>query len=151
MSYPYFQQPMNPGFVQNPNYPQNQGMAANNATQTMSIGMPKLEVPNVFVPVANENVAKNYPVGYGNTVIFKDENEPKLYVKTMGYSQLESPIFESYIKEVNKPISDDVKEKPMTLSYDDLKSEIDDLKGQIKGIKDRLSNRNNQNDKRGDK
>lgn len=150
MNYPFYQQPINPGYLQNPN----QQNVVNNGNPTMPMGIPKTDMiaqQNVFVPVANENVARNYPVGYGNTVIFKDENEPKIYVKQMGYSQLESPIFESYRKEENKPISNEVKERPAVSSYDDLRAEIDDLKGQIKGIKDRLSNRNNQNEKRGDK
>lgn len=147
MSYPFYQQSINPGMYQNPNFQQPQqniGVVSNPAPT-----MPKMDV---FVPVANEDVAKNYPVGYGNTVIFRDENSPRIYVKAMGYSQLESPIFEKYVRESEKELkSDDVKEKANTLSYDDLKAEIDDIRGQIKGIKDRLSNRNNQNDKRSDK
>ena len=145
MNYPFYQ---NPGVY--PNYSQQPQQNQVNATQPI---MPKADMPmGFFVPVANENVARNYPVGYGNTVVFKDENSPRIYVKAMGYSQLESPIFEKYVRESEKePKSDDVKEKANTLSYDDLKAEIDDIRGQIKGIKDRLSNRNNQNDKRSDK
>ena len=53
-------------------------------------------VSNIFVPVASEEVARNYPVAYGNTVIFKDENEPNLYIKKMGFSQLDRPVFEKF-------------------------------------------------------
>ena len=144
MSYPFYQQSINPGMYQNPNFQQPQqniGVVSNPAPT-----MPKMDV---FVPVANEDVAKNYPVGYGNTVIFRDENSPKIYVKAMGYSQLESPIFEKYVREEDKPISDDVNEKTNNLSYDDLKAEIDGVKGDIKWLKDRIQNRNN--DKRSDK
>lgn len=139
MNYPFYQ---NPGVY--PNYPQQNQV---NATQPT---MPKMDMPmGFFVPVANENVARNYPVGYGNTVVFKDENSPRMYVKAMGYSQLESPIFEKYVREEDKPISDDVNEKSNNLSYDDLKAEIDGVKGDIKWLKDRIQNRNNE--KRSDK
>ena len=141
MNYPFYQ---NPGVY--PNYPQQPQQNQVNATPTM----PKADIPmGFFVPVANENVARNYPVGYGNTVIFKDENSPRMYVKAMGYSQLESPIFEKYVREEDKPISDDVNEKANNLSYDDLKAEIDGVKGDIKWLKDRVQNRNNE--KRSDK
>jgi hypothetical protein len=142
MNYPFYQ---NPGVY--PNYSQQPQQNQVNATQPT---MPKVDMPmGFFVPVANENVARNYPVGYGNTVIFKDENSPRMYVKAMGYSQLESPIFEKYVREEDKPISDDVNEKANTLSYDDLKAEIDGVKGDIKWLKDRIQNRNNE--KRSDK
>ena len=142
MNYPFYQ---NPGVY--PNYPQQPQQNQVNATQPI---MPKADMPmGFFVPVANENVARNYPVGYGNTVVFKDENSPRMYVKAMGYSQLESPIFEKYVREEDKPISDDVNEKANNLSYDDLKAEIDGVKGDIKWLKDRIQNRNNE--KRSDK
>lgn len=142
MNYPFYQ---NPGVY--PNYSQQPQQNQVNATQPI---MPKADMPmEFFVPVANENVARNYPVGYGHTVVFKDENSPRMYVKAMGYSQLESPIFEKYVREEDKPISDDVNEKSNNLSYDDLKAEIDGVKGDIKWLKDRIQNRNN--DKRSDK
>jgi len=142
MNYPFYQ---NPGVY--PNYSQQPQQNQVNATQPT---MPKMDMPmEFFVPVANENVARNYPVGYGHTVVFKDENSPRIYVKAMGYSQLESPIFEKYVKEEDKPISDDVNEKSNNLSYDDLKAEIDGVKGDIKWLKDRIQNRNNE--KRSDK
>lgn len=142
MNYPFYQ---NPGVY--PNFSQQPQQNQVNATQPI---MPKADMPmGFFVPVANENVARNYPVGYGNTVVFKDENSPRMYVKAMGYSQLESPIFEKYVREEDKPISDDVNEKSNNLSYDDLKAEIDGVKGDIKWLKDRIQNRNNE--KRSDK
>ena len=49
-----------------------------------------------FVPVPNEDVARNYPVGNGLSVTFKDENAPYVYTKTMGFSQLDRPVFEKY-------------------------------------------------------
>ena len=43
--------------------------------------------------VANEDEARRYPVAPGYTVTMRDENGPYLYEKTMGYSQLDQPIF----------------------------------------------------------
>ena len=49
-----------------------------------------------LISVPNEDTARNYPVGPGNSVTFKDENAPYVYTKTMGFSQLDRPIFEKY-------------------------------------------------------
>ena len=46
-----------------------------------------------IVSVANETEARHYPVAPGYTVTMRDENGPYLYEKTMGYSQLDQPIF----------------------------------------------------------
>ena len=46
-----------------------------------------------IVSVANEDEARRYPVAPGYTVTMRDENGPYLYEKTMGYSQLDQPIF----------------------------------------------------------
>ena len=46
-----------------------------------------------IVTVSNENEARRYPVAPGYTVTMRDENEPYLYEKTMGFSQLDQPVF----------------------------------------------------------
>ena len=46
-----------------------------------------------IVTVANEDEARRYPVAPGYTVTMRDETKPYLYEKTMGYSQLDQPIF----------------------------------------------------------
>jgi hypothetical protein len=50
---------------------------------------------NGFVAVSGEQEARNYPVAYGNSVTFKDENAPYLYTKT-AISQMEAPIFKKF-------------------------------------------------------
>lgn len=57
---------------------------------------------NEFVLVGSEIEARNYPVAYGRTVTFKNENAPYIYIKTMGFSQLEPPKFEKYKKEIEE-------------------------------------------------
>lgn len=46
-----------------------------------------------IVSVANEDEARRYPVAPGYTVTMRDENSPYIYEKTMGFSQLDQPIF----------------------------------------------------------
>ena len=46
-----------------------------------------------IVSVLSEEAARNYPVAPGVTVTMRDESAPYLYEKTMGFSQLEPPVF----------------------------------------------------------
>lgn len=46
-----------------------------------------------LVPVPNIEVARNYHVAPGTSVIFVDENAPYVYVKTRGFSQFDPPVF----------------------------------------------------------
>lgn len=90
-----------------------------------------------FIPVPNENFARNYPVAYGNSVTFKDESAPYVYTKTMGFSQLDSPVFEKY-RLVKEDIVEEVEEKQ---SYD-YKSEIDNLWKEIEHLKEKMEDKN---------
>ena len=49
-----------------------------------------------FISVHNIQEAINYPVAPGNSVTFKDENSPYIYVKTKGFSPLEESIFKKF-------------------------------------------------------
>ena len=49
-----------------------------------------------FTPVHGEDEARNYPVAPGNSVTLKDESSPFIYVKTMGFSPFDKPIFEKF-------------------------------------------------------
>ena len=70
--------------------------------QPQQIPMPQTQTPaqqtqtSGFVSVRSEEEARNYPIAYGNSVTFKDENAPYIYTKTMGFSQLDRPIFDKY-------------------------------------------------------
>lgn len=83
-----------------------------------------------FVSVRSEIEARNYPVAYGNSVTFKDETQPYVYTKTMGFSQLDRPVFEKY-----KLVKEDAQEP--ILAGENKQTEnlpIDDIKGEIKAI-----------------
>lgn len=49
-----------------------------------------------FISVRSIEEAKNYPIAPGNSITFKDENAPYVYTKTMGFSQLDRPVFEVF-------------------------------------------------------
>lgn len=84
-----------------------------------------------LVSVQNESEARSYPIAYGNSVMFKDENLPYIYVKTMGYSQLEQPRFEKY-KLIKETVEDQVES-----NYAD-KSEVEALRKEIESLKESL-------------
>ncbi len=88
---------------------------------------------NGFLSVRSEAEARNYPVAYGNSVTFKDENEPFIYVKTMGFSQLESPTFDKY-----RLVKEEAAEPEPTVNYEELKTEIENLRTAQAEIKESL-------------
>ena len=81
--YPYYS-PVN-SIYQQPPMPQMQ------APQQAS-AQPQIRSGGI-VSVANEDEARRYPVAPGYTVTMRDENSPYIYEQTMGFSQLEQPIF----------------------------------------------------------
>lgn len=98
-----------------------------------------------FVSAPNEEFARNFPVGFGNSVNFKDEHAPYIYVKTMGLSQFDNPVFEKYrlVKEEPKtPQNGSEMIEAYKLSYEELKAEIEALKAQIEALKARVNDMN---------
>lgn len=89
------------------------------------------QVQSPFVNVRSEAEARNFPVGFGNVVCFKDESAPYIYTKAMGFSQSDKPVFEKYRREDNET-------KPET----DYREEIDKLWGEINSLKERRNERN---------
>lgn len=128
---------------QNPNY---QMMQQQMPTQQSTIQQ-STQAQTGLIGIPSEADARNYPVAYGNSVTFKDENGPYIYTKTMGFSQLEPPKFEKYrlIKEEEsdtkvEEVKKDYVERPemkadMTELKTSLKTELDNLKAEIKTVK----------------
>jgi len=97
---------------------------------------PQLVQNTNIVSVRNEQEARNYPVAYGNSVTFKDESSPFIYTKTMGFSQLDKPVFKRYqLTEV----SDDV-EEPKEVKTDNFQEQIDALWKEVNYLKKRRGN-----------
>lgn len=133
--YPQFQQQnipqMQPNMFQQPQ---------NVATQAQSSSVQPINSGLVSIP--SEADARNYPVGYGQSVSFRDENAPYLYTKTMGFSQLEPPKFEKYriVKEDGSaPQEEALSVEPKDLPSYAEKSEIEAIRAEIKGLKDEVA------------
>ena len=84
MIYPHY------GYPSTSYYPQMQNMYTAGQQQQPA---PQQIRSGGIVSVANEDEARRYPVAPGYSVTMRDENGPYLYEKTMGYSQLDQPIF----------------------------------------------------------
>jgi hypothetical protein len=92
-----------------------------------------------IVNVRNENEARNYPVAPGNSITFKDENTPYIYVKTMGFNQLDSPSFERF-KLVKEDIPQNVENASVNASTSDTANDtLNELRGQIEALQNEYS------------
>lgn len=90
-----------------------------------------------FISVRNEMEARNYPIAPGNSITFKDETAPYVYTKTMGFSQLDRPIFDKY-KLVKEEVSENVECVAPHVDNTELqavKNEIEKLWYEINAIK----------------
>lgn len=104
------------------------------------------QIQNVgFISVRSAQEAFNYPVALGNSVTFKDETAPYIYVKTRGFSQLEEPVFEQFVKVENQqksaeavPITNEVEQKFDINNYA-LKSDLEALQAEINFLKKKVS------------
>ena len=91
-----------------------------------------------FVSVRSETEARNYPVGFGNSITFKDETAPYVYTKTMGFSQLDRPVFEKYklVKEdAQEPISEEKNTEADNSAIESIKGEIGQIWKEIEALK----------------
>ena len=139
MGYPY-QQQIQPNYnYQQQAYPNAQMQMATQNQQTQ----PQIQNGG-FIQVHDENEARNYPIAPGNSVTFKDENAPYVYTKTMGFSQLDRPIFEKYrlVKEddmptQNPPVSAEIAQQANNIDYA-LKTDLTALQTEIDTLKQRI-------------
>lgn len=139
MGYPY-QQQIQPNYnYQQQAYPQAQMQMTAQNQQTQ----PQIQNGG-FIQVHDENEARNYPIAPGNSVTFKDENAPYVYTKTMGFSQLDRPIFEKYrlVKEddmptQNPPVSAEIAQQANNIDYA-LKTDLTALQTEIDTLKQRI-------------
>lgn len=120
---PYQQNPYQTAYYQQMQQPQ----------QTQSSGL---------ISVRSAEEAHNYPVAPGNSVTFKDETAPYVYVKTMGFSQLDRPTFEKYLlvrqDEPPQPQIQPNQSQNNVNRTDELSNEINALKGKIEALEGRF-------------
>jgi hypothetical protein len=100
-----------------------------------------------FVVVKDITEAQNYPVAPGNSVTFKNENQPYIYTKTLGFSQLDQPIFETFrlVKEEQNFNADKKEHELEVVEYlsisqgEEIKSEMSKLKSELIELKAELT------------
>ena len=140
MPYPYYQ-----GYPNyNPMYYQQQlqNMQQMNNSQQNIQSSPQIQNGG-FVMVKDINEAMNYPVAPGNSVTFKNENLPYIYTKTLGFSQLDNPIFEKFrlVKEVDEQIEEvvDTTENNVPFVEYVTKEEVNNLRTEINILKEEIN------------
>lgn len=96
-----------------------------------------------FMSVRGKDIAVNYPIAPGNTIFFKDETAPFIYVKTMGYSPLDKPTLDIYKREdyVANPGQGPTSNKKDDSIIEKMQEDINSILDDIDGIKKRLYNR----------
>ena len=115
MNYPFYQ-----------NYYQPQQMA-----QQINQQMPQQIQNGGFIPVRSVAEAQQYPVAHGNSVTFIDEHAPYVYVKTMGFSQLDRPTFEVFKLVKEEPAESCVN----TSDIDVFRQELNKLQEEVNRLK----------------
>lgn len=124
----------------NYSYPQYQPSFQNNFQMPQGNTTPSPQIQNGgFISVRSAKEAFDYPVALGNSVTFKDETAPYIYVKTRGFSQLEEAIFEQFqlVKVDNSQKATEPAQATDT-EYA-LKSDISALKEEINLLKKKVS------------
>lgn len=84
--------------------------------------------PQGILTVSSEDEALKYPIAPGNSIMFKIENQPLIIEKTMGLSQLDTPLI-NYIDLVPRA------NRPEYAT----KSDLDQLREEIKSWQDKLT------------
>lgn len=103
-----------------------------------------------FIPVHSDNEVLNYPVAPGNSLYFKHENLPYIYIKSMGINQFDSPkitkfklteekmVTETFSTEHEQGNNPSLESQPKYLVYEDIRPILDENKAlheEIENIK----------------
>lgn len=94
--------------------------------------MPQQKPQTGFVVVGTEDEALKYPMAPGNSIMFKVESQPIVIEKTMGFSQLDSPVIAKYrlVKE-DAPEPTEAPEYALKEDIDSIREEIDKIHAMI--------------------
>lgn len=148
MAYNYFPATYQPNFYSNNPYWQTQQMQMQMPTQQPA-QMPgagqqaQAQQPTIqqsgFVLVQSEQDARAYPVAPGNSITFKDELRPYCYVKTMGFSSLDRPVFEKYrlVKEEEQQAAEASQPERQAVAYA-LQEDLDAVKRDLDAVRSEL-------------
>lgn len=90
------------------------------------------------VCVKDETAARNYPIAPGVSMTLIDEPRQHLFIKTMGFNQLEKPVFKKFQlipeSENNGDLSG-ISPETVKDTREDLKPQIEGIQREIEGIK----------------
>ena len=90
------------------------------------------------VCVKDETAARNYPIAPGVSMTLIDEPRQHLFIKTMGFNQLEKPVFKKFQlipeNENNGDLSGGISETVKDTN-EELKLQLEGLQLEIEGIK----------------
>lgn len=128
MPYPFYQ-----------NYPNYNQMMFQQQMQNMQPQQPQQIQNGGFVSAPSIDYARNYSVAPGTSVTFKIESQPIICTKTLGFSQLDQPIFEVFrlVKEDDSINSQPITEEQPVIEYlsineaDKIKQDISQLRSEI--------------------
>ncbi len=102
---------------------------------------------NGIITVRNKQEAYNYPIAPGNSLTFKNETEPYIYTKTLGFSQLDRPVFEVFRLERENDIQDVIPDQTVVetayLTIESatlMQNEINALKDEVKFLREYIEN-----------
>lgn len=143
MAYNYYPNNYNPYINAYQPYQQNMQQMQ---PQAQTLQQPQIQNGG-FISVRSAQEAFNYPVALGNSVTFKDETAPFIYVKTRGFSQLEEPVFEQFqlVKVENQQKSAETAtitnetEQRFDINNYALKSDLEALQSEINFLKRKFS------------
>jgi hypothetical protein len=92
-----------------------------------------------IVQVKDETAARNYPTAPGVSITLIDETRQHIFVKTMGFNQLEKPIFKKFLlipeDEQNGGI-DSVTNRGIDNTNEELKVQIEALQSEYERLND---------------
>lgn len=90
-----------------------------------------------YIPVTSEDMARNYPVAPGNSLAFRHEDGNHIYVKSMGFSQYDKPIFEKYelVKENEPVMQEPVISRDYDSAIDALSEELNNIREEVEHLK----------------
>ena len=107
---------------------------------------PTQQIQNIgYIPVTNEEMAINYPVAPGNSLAFRSEDKKYVYIKSMGFSQYDKPIFEKYerVNENEPVIEEPVKVRDYGTEIDNLNRILSDIQEELSSLKEQRKRQNN--------
>lgn len=136
--------------------------------QTYSAPQPQPQIRSGgIVTVSGEDEARRYPVAPGYTVTMRDETKPYLYEKTMGFSQLDQPIFRKarlvFEDDTAPQIQESIPEKEpeptpvyaelsqLEALRDSVSAELQNLRSMIDNINIKPTRQSNTNNEKGNK